>query len=134
MGWVFGLVDIVEFVEQVCVEFEVKLCEVGGELYIGELFIVQGNCELLYYIFFNLLGNVFKFCYLDCLLCVDVWVGWVVGQDEVGNGWQFVVCDNGIGIELEYYQKIFEVFQCLYGVGEYEGSGIGFVVICNVVE
>jgi len=65
---------------------------------------------------------------------VDVWAGRVAGQDEAGNGWQFAVRDNGIGIEPEYHQKIFEVFQRLHGVGEYEGSGIGLAVTRNAAE
>ena len=136
---VFGPVDTAELAGQVRADLEVKLREVGGELHIGELPTVQGNRELLHHIFLNLLGNALKFRHPDRPPRVDVWAERVVGTDETASpdtesGWQFAVRDNGIGIEPEYHQKIFEVFQRLHGVGEYEGSGIGLAVTRNAAE
>jgi signal transduction histidine kinase len=47
---------------------------------------------------------------------------------------EFAVADNGIGIEAEYYDRIFEMFRRLHTHDEYEGTGIGLAVVKRIVE
>ena len=44
------------------------------------------------------------------------------------------VCDQGIGFEEIYRDRIFEVFQRLHGRHEFEGTGIGLAVVRKIVE
>ncbi|MGZ7068398.1 MAG: sensor histidine kinase, partial [Methanobacterium sp.] len=46
----------------------------------------------------------------------------------------FSVSDNGIGIEEEYSDRIFEVFKRLHAIGEYEGAGIGLAIVKRIIE
>ena len=47
---------------------------------------------------------------------------------------QIIVSDNGIGIDEEYHEKVFEMFKRLHNRGEYEGSGIGLAIVKLVIE
>jgi len=93
----------------------------------GELPIVLGEASLLTAVFQNLLSNALKF-HGDERPRVSV----SVRRD--GRYWLFSFSDNGIGIEPEYADRIFVIFQRLHDKATYPGTGIGLAMVKKIIE
>jgi light-regulated signal transduction histidine kinase (bacteriophytochrome) len=78
-------------------------------------------------VFQNLLGNAIKFRGQET---PRIHVNAAIKGDE----WVFAVRDNGIGIDPQYHQRIFTIFQRLHGREEYAGTGIGLALCKRIVE
>lgn len=57
-----------------------------------------------------------------------------VSSERKNGMWQFLVQDNGIGIDPKYNERIFEIFQRLHTQEEYSGAGVGLAVCKRIVE
>ena len=57
-----------------------------------------------------------------------------ISTAETEQSWTVVVEDNGIGFDMKYHDKIFEIFQRLYHVEEYPGTGIGLALVSKAIK
>ena len=78
-------------------------------------------------LFQNLIGNAIKYRRPDEPLKISV------TAQPSGSRWLFAVQDNGIGIEPQYFEQIFQAFKRLHGK-EYPGSGVGLTICKEIVE
>jgi PAS domain S-box-containing protein len=92
-----------------------------------ELPVVHADITQLAQVFQNLIANAIKFHGSDAP-CIHV------SADDCGHEWRFSVRDNGIGIEAQYAQRVFGIFQRLHTRQEYPGTGIGLAVCKRIVE
>jgi light-regulated signal transduction histidine kinase (bacteriophytochrome) len=81
-------------------------------------------------LFQNLIGNAIKFKKPDEPPKIHI----KARKDKNRNEHVFSVRDNGIGMDQQYAERIFIIFQRLHTQDEYEGTGIGLAVSKRIVE
>jgi light-regulated signal transduction histidine kinase (bacteriophytochrome) len=87
------------------------------------------SCKMpLIQIFHNLIGNALKYHKEDTPPIITIKV------TEYEKKWLFKIKDNGIGIENEYLEKIFIIFQRLHTKNEYSGNGVGLAIVKKLIE
>jgi len=101
--------------------------ETGATIIQGKLPQVMVDETQLTQLFQNLVGNALKFRGQTPPRVL-------VEAERQGNEWRFTVEDNGIGIEPQYYERIFVIFQRLHGKEDYPGTGIGLAICKKIVE
>jgi light-regulated signal transduction histidine kinase (bacteriophytochrome) len=124
----FEPVELGEVVKAATTQLEGLREQAGGTFEVGELPRVRGDRALLQQLMLNLLGNGLKF-HRDGVPPVVR-----VHAERVGDNWEIAVADNGIGIEPEYAEKVFVIFQRLHGRDRYPGTGIGLSLAKKIVE
>lgn len=105
-----------------------KIEEAGAKVEVETLPVVNADEVQLGQIFQNLIGNALKF------RCPDRPPRIRIGAQQSRQGCTFFVEDNGIGIDKQYDERIFQMFQRLHDRETYEGSGIGLTIAKKIVE
>jgi signal transduction histidine kinase len=121
------LVDLGTVLAEAEASLSSALKESGATVLADELPSVRGERSLLVSLFQNLLGNAIKFRGEQAPI-VQLTVA------RQGGQWRFSCADNGIGVEEEYADRIFVIFQRLHTKEAYPGTGIGLAMCRKIVE
>jgi signal transduction histidine kinase/ligand-binding sensor domain-containing protein len=106
----------------------VAIDEAGACIEFETLPVIIGDPTEVKILFQNLVTNAIKFRRKDIPPTI------FVKAERKENFWEFTFKDNGIGIEKQYSQRIFDIFQRLHTRTEYAGSGIGLSHCKKIVE
>ncbi|HLB42345.1 MAG TPA: ATP-binding protein [Gammaproteobacteria bacterium] len=93
----------------------------------SDLPVITCNKIAITQVFLNLIGNAIKF--------IDKPNGLIhIGYKQIPQYYQFYVADNGPGIEPQFHEKIFDVFQTLQSRDTTDSSGLGLAIVKRIVE
>jgi len=126
-GKKFQAVACESALENALKNLSVAIREKQAEIEHDPLPVVSGDLSQLSLLFQNLIGNALKFCGAETPRIH-------IGAQDRQNEWEISVRDNGIGINPEYFQRIFVIFQRLHTRKDYPGTGMGLALCKKIVE
>lgn len=121
------LVDMDLIVGQVIADLDMAIRQQDASIQKQRLPKALGNSSLLRHVIQNLVGNALKF---RAERAPKVEITGERNADHV----TFCVRDNGIGLDMQYRDQIFEVFRRLHGREKYAGTGIGLAICKKIIE
>jgi PAS domain S-box-containing protein len=126
-GREFVPTDCERLLDRVLGDLKVAIEESGAVVTRDALPIVRGDETQIGQLLQNLIGNALKFHNQESPRVH-------VSSKRNGKEWIFSIRDNGIGIDAQYAERIFVIFQRLHRREEYPGTGIGLAVCKKIVE
>lgn len=122
------LVDLQEIMNEVLVLNRKIISEKRAKIKCENLPQLRAVRVSILQLFQNLVNNGLKYQREDVQPSVSI------TAQEIGDFWQFSVSDNGIGIDKNYFDKIFVIFQRLNRKEEYSGTGMGLAICKKIIE
>jgi PAS domain S-box-containing protein len=117
-----------DVLQEVLINLRAMIEESGAVVTHDSLPTIMSSGSQLAQIFQNLIGNAIKYRSASAPRVH------ISATKNDGKGWVLSVRDNGMGIEPQYFEKIFVLFQRLHGREEFSGTGIGLAVCKKIVE
>ena len=127
-GIEWELTEVETALNQALANLRGRIAETGAEISYNPMPTIVADSTQLMQLFQNLLGNAIKFRKKDEAPRIHV------GVQRQEDSWLFSVQDNGIGIDPQFADRIFVIFQRLHTRDEYPGSGMGLAICKKIVE
>ena len=122
------IVDLNKLFENVKMLFSKKIQETNAEITTAFLPVINTHETLIAQVFQNLISNALKYTRSNESPQIFILA------EDINSHWQFSFKDNGIGINQEYFEKIFIIFQRLHHKNEYSGTGLGLAISKKIIE
>jgi PAS domain S-box-containing protein len=98
------------------------------DVIVGDLPPVWADAALLKQVFTNLIDNAFKYTQKRDDAVVEI------SSRKIGDEQVFVIRDNGVGFDMQYAGKLFDVFQRLHRAEDFAGTGVGLAIVQRIVQ
>jgi light-regulated signal transduction histidine kinase (bacteriophytochrome) len=123
----FDPIDCETVIDRVVGNLEASIKGSGAVVTHDSMPTVMADSSQIVQLFQNLIGNAIKYRNEEIPRVH-------ISAKENGKNMIFSVNDNGLGIDPQYYERIFTIFQRLHGKKEYSGTGIGLAICKKIVE
>ncbi|MDH3228207.1 MAG: PAS-domain containing protein [Alphaproteobacteria bacterium] len=128
--------------EEVVSDLQIQIEESDGRVEIGDLPVIEADAMQMRQLLQNLISNALKFRRKDVppVVTVSGQIAASGGNHPAGSAppagelLELCISDNGIGFDMKYVGRIFNIFQRLHNRSEYEGTGIGLATCRKIVE
>jgi signal transduction histidine kinase len=120
-------IDMTELAREVCLEIQATPSSSRVEFDIASVPAARGDRPMLKQVWANLLSNAVKYSATRDRPAVKV-SGEATESDVI-----YRICDNGVGFDMRYYDKLFGVFQRLHASAEFSGSGVGLAIVQRII-
>lgn len=127
-GIEWELTNVGTSLEQALGNLRGRIADTATEITFDAMPTIVADGTQLMQLFQNLIGNAIKFRKPDELPRVHI------GVERQEENWLFSVQDNGIGLDPQFADRIFVIFQRLHTRDEYPGSGMGLAICKKIVE
>lgn len=121
-------IDLNQIIDDYCALRKSAIEENSAVIRYGNLPEVSSYKTPVTQVFHNLIDNAIKYARPGVAPEVRI------NSTDRGKYWEFEIRDNGIGIEEEYFEKIFVIFQRLHDKSEYSGSGMGLAIVRKIMD
>jgi PAS domain S-box-containing protein len=121
-------IDLTAIAQEMVAELRTAEPDRPVTVIIGERLTGSGDPHLIRLVLQNLLGNAWKFTAHREDATIEL-----AELDRDGES-VFVVRDNGAGFDMRYVAKLFDPFQRLHAVSEFEGTGIGLAIVQRIIR
>jgi signal transduction histidine kinase len=118
-----------EIVNEVLQDMALTISESQAKILVADLPVLPVSHTETKLLFQNLISNAIKYRKPGITPQIEI-----RAQKQASDDWLFWVKDNGIGIEAEFNEKIFVMFQRLHNNADYSGTGIGLSTCKKIVE
>jgi signal transduction histidine kinase len=120
-------IDMMNLVEEVVSELRSQVMDMHYRIEIRDLPPTKGDPALIRQVLINLISNAIKFGKKDTLNTITIY-----SDTERDQVW-YHIRDSGIGFEMQYAEKIFEVFLQLNPHQTYGGTGVGLAIVKRII-
>lgn len=114
-------------VKNVLLDFTAETDDRNVDIIVKDLPDAMGDIELIRQVLANLLSNAFKYSSKTDYPVITI------GSYQENNNVIYYVKDNGVGFNMQYKNKLFQVFQRLHKATDFEGTGIGLAMAYRII-
>jgi PAS domain S-box-containing protein len=119
--------DMNKLIERVLHELSEEEQQRTMEIDVQHLHPCHGDLNMIKQVWFNLISNAIKYSQNKNNTHIEI------GSFTMENEVCYFVKDNGAGFDMKYVHKLFDVFQRLHRINEFEGTGVGLAIVKRIV-
>ena len=120
--------SVADLIDEIKILYRQQIDQKSAEIQVKQLPVLFQPKAPVRQVFLNLIQNALKYGKQGVPPIIQI------QATDADLYWQFGVQDNGIGIDTDYFEQIFIIFQRLHTRDEYEGSGMGLAITKKIIE